>query len=108
MSMNVPTAVHMNEELKVPLRSTAGEVPPDPLAAHLCVIHKSQVEAQLSRSFSRFLPVNMKVSVAAGATYEIKVDVNNGEFINLKVFVPQHGHGGSCLVGVKQTVTVNR
>lgn len=103
--MNIPRIVRTDEELKVPTKSTAGEVPPDAMAFHLCAIHRTQVESQLNRSFTRFVPVNMKVSVAAGATFEIRVDVNNGEFIHIKVFVPQHGHGGSCLVGVKQTVT---
>lgn len=102
--MDYPTTIVSNEEMKVPVRSSAGEVPPDPLAFHLCSIHRNQVEGQLNRTFSRFVPVNMKVSVAAGATYEIRVDVNNGEFIHIKVFVPSHGHGGSCLVGVKQTI----
>ena len=95
----------MNEELKVPARGTAGEVAPDALAIRLCQKHRAQVEAQLNRSFPKFQPVNMKVGVAAGATYEVRVDINNGDFIHIKVFVPQHGHGGSCLIGVKQIVT---
>lgn len=103
--MDIPRTVQGDEELKVPLRSTAGEVPPDAMSFHLCAMHRKQAEAQLNRNFSKFNPVNMKVSVAAGATYEIRVDVNNGEFIHIKVFVPQHGHGGSCLLSVKQTVT---
>lgn len=103
--MNFFTEVRNREELKILATSTSGEVPPDGMAIHLAAHHRAEVEAHLNRRFSKFQPVAMKGQVGNGVNYEIRVDCNNGEFIIMKVFVPAHGHGGSCLTGVKNTLT---
>ena len=104
--MHMPTYVKLNEEIKVPRVSTSGEVVPDAMCMSLTARHRPEAEAQLNKNFGKFMPIKMKVSVADGATYEIRVDCGNGEIIHIKIFVPVHGYGGSCLIGVKQLITL--
>ena len=59
----------------------------------------------MNRHYSKFQAVGMKGQVGNGVNYEIRVDCGNNEFIVMKVFVPAHGHGGSCMTGIKTTFT---
>lgn len=98
--------IEVEEELCLPSSSSSGDILPDALSIHLAAKHREQAEAHLNRHFEKFVPTKIKIIVAAGATYEMKIDCGSGESIVIKVFVPQHGPGGSCLIGIKQQVVV--
>ena len=49
---------------------------------------QGQVQSRLNVQFDRFQAVSYRSQVVAGVNYFIKVDVGNGSFIHIKVFVP--------------------
>ncbi len=49
---------------------------------------KDQLEAQINRSLNVFKPIEIKSQVVAGMNYRVKIEIDNNEFIHVKIFRP--------------------
>ena len=49
---------------------------------------KQAVEQRVNKTYSKFEPKSVKSQVVAGINYMFKVEVDNGEFIHVKVYKP--------------------
>jgi cystatin-A/B len=49
---------------------------------------KGIVEERANRQFTEFEPVKVQKQVVAGMNYKVKIQVDNGEFIHVKIFFP--------------------
>lgn len=54
----------------------------------LAMSHKSDAESKLGLTFSLYKPVEFKSQVVAGTNYLVKVKVDNGKHIEVKIHKP--------------------
>jgi hypothetical protein len=62
--------------------------PVDDRAAAAANAHRAAAETQLGKTFTKWTPVAYAHQVVAGTNLLVKVSVDDGLFVHLKVFLP--------------------
>lgn len=55
---------------------------------NLCNEIKGAVETKLGKTYNTFEPIQYTTQVVAGTNYKVKVKVDDGDYIHIKIFKP--------------------
>jgi cystatin-A/B len=61
----------------------------------LCNDVKTNIESNLNKTFTTFEPVSYKSQVVAGTNYLVKIKVDDGDYLHVKIFKALPCYGGN-------------